>query len=252
MDELNQHKRIDDFLMDHLDTKDRNAFLKQLEQDVKLQEEVELRRIILDQIDTAGDIRIKDRILKIQEEIEGKNKPEKKGNRRVLIIAIASAAAVLLFFLFNQLFNQPPSAAQLFADYYQTQDLNFGIRNSNPDDQQVIEAGALYKQKKYPEAISAFQKLTIQGVKDDRINLGLAISYLETKQTDKALNLLKKLASFSKNVLEDETKWYLALTYLKTNSIAESEALLKELSADPDASFKDEASSLLQKIKSLQ
>ena len=102
------------------------GFEARLEKDIAMQEALKIRQIMIDQVRTIGNLKLKDKILKIQEKVEGQeNQFVKRRNIRT-IISIAAAALILLFIGF-QWFNTTPSTSNLYASNYESYDeLRFG------------------------------------------------------------------------------------------------------------------------------
>ena len=243
MDEAIRNKQMDDYLLNRLNEEDKKAFLIQLENDMAMQDELKLREVMIKQVKTIGDLRMKDKILDIQKKVEGK---KAKTIRMGMIRNVISAAAVISLLIIGfQWLNSPPSSQSLFAQNYEAYDeLRFGSRSDGAD-KKVIDAGALYQQGKYAEALPLFENLVADGKGDDRITLAIAICQLENKDFEKAIVTLKQASTQSGFLYLDQAQWYLALAHLQLNEMEESKTLLQNITKNPNTFFFKEAQKLL-------
>lgn len=263
MDNSTRHKLIDDFILDRLDHQERTRFMTLLENDNALKEELEIRKMMVDQLKTIGNIKLKDRLLKIQSSVENEEeahsgtkeeaqseKAEAKivGKRRFLRIAMAAAAMLLLLVVAFQFLNTELNNQELFANNYEAYELPFNNR-AETTDQLLTQAGTLYQQEKYAEALPQLQQLIDDGKGDDRIKLALGICHLELKNYDKAITVLKQASNQEGFLYQDQAQWYTALAYLQLDKVTESKSLLQQLVNNPKAYFNKQAQQLLNLLK---
>jgi len=243
-----QNSRLDDFILKRLNAQDRSAFIDDLKEDAKLQEELKIREVMVNQVKTIGNLKLKDRILAIQSDIE--NKEEKKGIVRFIKPIIAAAAILLLLVIGYQWMNVTGAMSNqdLFAQNYQAYELPFGDRGNGLDNA-IHEAGAMYQQQKYADAIPMFEQLAKEGKGDDRTSLALGISYIELKKYEKAILILKQASAQSGFLYLDQAQWYMGLAHLQLGQIEESKTLLHAVKDNPDARFKNEAKELLSNLE---
>ena len=246
MDETARNKRIDDFLLDRLSEQDRIAFLDKIKSDKDLKEEVEIRKAMIEQVETMGDLKLKEKILGIQKKVEGTKKNIVR--RRFLVVLSTVAAAVLLLFLAYQWFDPKVDSQELYAQYYQAYELPFGSRSAS-EDKRIVEAGGLYQNGEYAKALPLLQNLETQGLGDDRITLAIAICQLEMNDNESAVATLRQASAKRGFLYKDQAKWYMALALLKFDQMEECSRILQSIADDHTAHFNQEAIELLETLQ---
>ncbi len=246
MDETAESKLIDDYIMNRLNKDQRKSFEVRLDQDPALQEALQIRQIMIEQVKTIGNLQLKDKILNIQKNVEGKEKHIAK--RRNIRYFISIAAAMVVLFIGFQWFNTTQSVSNLYANNYEAYDqLRFGNR-STQEDKTLLDVGALYQKGNYAEMLKAIESLAPNEKEDDRIILASAICHMELEHYKKAIGILKQASVQNEFFYQDQAKWYLALNYLKLDQIEKSNKLLQDLSKTSNF-YSKKAKDLLEDIK---
>ena len=92
-----------------------------------------------------------------------------------------------------------------------------------------------------------------QNIKRNPENAGLifymAISQMETDQTEKAIDNLTYLKKLEQPLYHEHISWYLALAYLKNNQSQKADALLEDIRNISNHPHQKDAGNLLQKLK---
>lgn len=247
MNSTDQHT-IDEYLLNRLEGKDLQAFEQLLAQDESLMKEVIERRQLLSAMDMVGDLQMKERVRRIHlaEMGRGDRKPVNTNTRKwlfaLVLVLIASLAA------WWALRPKPQTPAQLYAQYYQPYDLNFGTRSTDAS-QALAEAGGLYKSGKYAEALPVFEQALVASPNDSKARLALGICQLELGQYDQALLQFNALLDANDPLFGEQARWYAALAKLGKGDVAGCKALLEGFLSDRESQFHQKASELMDIIK---
>ena len=148
------------------------------------------------------------------------DKRSRMGRRRWL--AVAASVAVLLvagLWIFNPFTS---SEEDLFAQYYATP--TFDASRGQVSDADLQAIGNTFNAQNYPETIQLIGNLSDPSTS---LQIFLALSYLETGQTNEAIQLFTQLASQEEQL--DEILWYKALAELKSAKPDQAKTTLERL-----------------------
>lgn len=112
---------------------------------------------------------------------------------------------------------------------YATVEYKTALNDSDEKNEKIIRyslASALFKMKKYPEALSCYLPLLRYTDIDKEVYLNVGRIYYEMKNYEVALDYLKKLISIDSR--HREGIMYLGLTYRQMNNFADSYVLLSQ------------------------
>ncbi len=249
MSTKNNNQQIDDYLMGRLQGEALAAFKSRLDQETDLMKETEIRAAMLEQLNTLGNMRMKERILKIKKEVHQKEQHQFK--RRRLFKVLSAAAAIflvgLITYFWMQQNNIPLNHSQLYATNYEAYSIPFGSRTTG-ENKTLIDAGAFYQQKKYNDALPLFEQLNTPANEDPRIPFALGICYMESKQYRKATTTFQALADNSANLYHDQARWYSSLAHLSLGDIEAAKKWLQQLANSKNNNFNEKAKEILKKI----
>ena len=231
MKEFDEHK-IDEYLLGRLKGTELTEFKNQLAMDQNFSDQVRQRQEALRYIDVLGDLALKERVKKLHTEAVKNLPPEKRFN----VISILKYAAVVVFIVAAGLWllQGATSGADIYNDYYQAYDLNFGERGT-PSEDIIAAAGRFYADRDYQNALEQFNSLPSTSI-SSKIILAQGISYLETNQYQKASTAFQQLIDQEDLIYEDHARWYLAMTYFKEGKEKEAKILIEQI-ADKSGSF---------------
>jgi tetratricopeptide (TPR) repeat protein len=238
--------QMDRFLLNRMTPEERYAFEATLRENKALQEEVRVQQNLVDAIEKLGDYRLKTQLEGVyQEVILQENQRMKPLNRQWP--RWAAAASVLLLMALSLVYfgksNSNPAA--LFSQYYRPE--RYVATRDIAADKNT--AGAYFNEKKYAEALKAFQA---NGQNDphagyDRLFEGL--SYLELGQYTSAEERFKRVIR-ENPLLKEKGQWYLALLYLKLDKTEACKVTLRELvSGASGSAAQRRAKNLLEELE---
>lgn len=244
MEEAYSDKSIDQYLSGELSDVEKDAFEKQLDMDESLRQELEIA--------VKAKAALYAKAIKSQKETFSSRwqevKPEQKSQSRKLYYFLAAAAVIGLFLLFNFLKPAPQvSNQELFAQYYETP-LASSIR-AEGSASSFKKANIAFQQKRYAEAAAFYLEALedIAFIQRDEAIFFAGISFLELKQTQKALDLFKQLTS--EEYLEMKN-WYSVLAYLQLDKPDEARTILSSISKNPQHYYYQKAEEILEKLDS--
>jgi tetratricopeptide (TPR) repeat protein len=247
MNSSDQHT-IDEYLLNRLDGEELKAFEQLLAQDESLMKEVIERRQLLSAMEIVGDLQMKERVKRIHlAEIGRSDKPPANTNKRkwAFALVLLLIASLAIWWVMRPKAQTPP---QLYAQYYQPYDLNFGTRNTDAS-QALAEAGGLYKSGKYAEALPLFEQALTANPADSKARLALGICQLELGQYDQALAQFNALMDANDPLFGEQAIWYAAMVRLQQGNVAETKALLEKLVAEsPESALSGDAKHLLNEL----
>ena len=240
-----RHK-IDEYLLSLMGLTEHKKFEEQMAHDADLQTAVEERRELIGYVDALGDIQMKERVRRIHEKELGRSaKIRRMGGRRYAV----AAAIALMVGLALWVFLRPPSNASLYADYYEPYAMNFGARGGNAD-QQLAEAGSLYKNGNYEKAIPVFNSLLNEDIdNEDGVKLALGISYMEMGDNEKAIVYFENLINKKDAPYYEQGLWYAALAETKQGENESAINHLRALSEVDGSYYFEKSAALLEELK---
>lgn len=149
---------------------------------------------------------------------------------------------------------QPNSSAsneELFAQYYETYDLNRNVRGNGDSSNAALKAGIQqYKSKDFAAAVQTFLPLATAQPQNDIAIFSLANAYFNQNppKLDLAKQQFKKITDANATVYVPKAQWYLALIALKKGNLEQAEKLLKKVVASGDDIAK-KAGNLLKELE---
>jgi tetratricopeptide (TPR) repeat protein len=247
MNSTDQHT-IDEYLLNRLDGEELKAFEQLLSQDESLMKEVTEHKQLLSAMEMVGDLQMKARVKRIHlAEIGRSEKPPANTNTRKWIFAfvLLLIASLAIWWVMRPKAQTPP---QLYAQYYQPYDLNFGTRNTDAS-QALAEAGGLYKSGKYAEALPLFEQALTANSADSKARLALGICQLELGQYDQALAQFNALMDANDPLFGEQATWYAAMTKLQQEDIVGCKALLEGILSNQEGQYQEKAKELSNKLQ---
>lgn len=215
--EMNYSKYIDRYLEDVMSIEERIWFEKELEGNLKLQNEVKLQRKVNLAIVDKQVFALEDQLNLIHEKVYSPwtVKFSKSSTKKVMVIASGVAVFIALFAVLLISQKNKTSSADLYAQYFQPAEIGMSFRTSgNASSNDLRSAMMLYESRRFDEAIDMFEEI----LKNDNSRVGLnlysGISYMEISQYDEANIRFMKIIDHKSNAFIESAEWYLGLCYL--------------------------------------
>jgi tetratricopeptide (TPR) repeat protein len=216
---------IDEYLLGRIEGNDKLAFEALLKRDNEFAKLVAERRLLLQQVEAYGELRLRE---KIQKATATSEQHARRSSFKFLKFVLACLLAAILGIAIWQLVKKtpPPPPQELFATYYEPYQLSFSNRG-NTLELQLVEAGQHYKSGNYEQALPIFENvLAAQNEKQDGLILAIGICQLELDQLDNAGQTFQKILLNSSSPYKSQAEWYLALASLKKGDIAATKEIL--------------------------
>ena len=232
-------EKIDKYLHNKMNEQERRAFEKELKSKPELAAEMSfLKEAYLYLQHQKRREALKDNLQQAAHQYR-----QKRGNifqlNRKSVLSIAAALALLLttvFLLKNlQTDNTMPSYAEL------AQHSPLALTQMGAAEEDITAAEQAFNSKNYAAAAETLQRYLEAHPEDQLAQLYLAISLIETGQTEKARELLKPLNQSPD--FRDKALWYTALSFFKENQPEKAKPWLQKIS--PTAKEYDKAQKLL-------
>lgn len=241
---------IDRYLNRNLKGNELSEFEKMLSNNPGFRKEVNLHK----EINAA--LREKD-IMKLRHELRTiQAKPKQNLNRnkvvnmftpnRYLFGSVAAAASIILIIGGILLFSKSDNVSKdsLYSNYYNPEEAITIVRSGgNTEDVTLKEAMMAYQDKNYEDAIELFSK-------EPQNNLAkfyMGLSYMETGNSEKAIELFNKLIAHQENLFVEQAEWYLGLSYLKIDEYDKAKELLTKI-ANSDNIYQNDAKKILKNL----
>ncbi len=151
------------------------------------------------------------------------------------LIALAAAAAVILIFLFVV----PGSS----IDNFKVPDMQAVIVRG---DEEVNEAGKLFNEGKYREAIPAFQKALETDSTNSTLQYFYAIALIKVKEYNQAIPLMMQLAN-GQSAFKNDAGFFVAYALYKNGDVSRAAELAKAVPAQ--SSYYTQAQELARKAQ---
>ncbi len=175
----------------------------------------------------------------------------KKINWRNYLIAAATFIlfAAAIFIIKNQS-SSHLSGQDLFAQHFESYELNESLRSSNEDVNIFDEGVNKYRAKAYNESTDIFLQLVNNDSTDMTATFCLAQSSLNQVPQNFTLAKvqLEKIISDGRSIYVPASKWYLALILLKQEDLDSTHQLLLELKTE-EGNYAKKARELADQIK---
>ncbi|HNW50309.1 MAG TPA: hypothetical protein PKH79_04450 [Prolixibacteraceae bacterium] len=249
---LNEIKRIDNYLMDYLDKKNRSEFEAQLEEDLKLKEETVLQNEINQSILETDIINLRNSLSEIAEEHKESNKvrkliPEGIQRKPLRYIGVAASAAAIVTVGAFTLTQQKVSSEQLFQQAYLPYDAASLFRSYSPSSP-LLKGVDFYNEKKFDDAIAQFDIVLNENGSDPMCNFYTGLCHMEKNDYNDAIHSFQKVILDNDNLFTEQAEWYMALSLLKTNEMNRAYVVLNRI-VDNKGYYKKKAKELLSRLK---
>lgn len=252
--ELNFTGYIDRYLNGTMSQNELNWFLKELDGNVQLQEELRMQKRLNDLIMDQKTISFQAQLELIHNELFKEDKFIKRflpqGKKKMLYTSMAVAASCFLFFLvITKHSSGNIDKNQIYTEYFKPAETGMVFRTSNDYGINIDlrKAMTLYEERKYNQAIGIFEEILNKDSSRIGLNLYSGISNMEIKEFDKANKNFNKIINHKANAFIESAQWYLGLCYLMTDDSKKAKEIFGTISKSSGYYSKD-ARKILKKI----
>lgn len=249
--EMNYSKYVDRYLENVMSKEERVWFEKELEGNLKLQDEVRLQKRLHKAIADKEAFALEEQLNLIHDQVykPWTVKLSKSSMKKAMVIVsgIAVSLALVAVLLISQKNNT--STTDLYAQYFEPAEIGMSFRTSgNAVSNDLKTAMMLYESKRFDEAIKMFEEI----LKNDNSRIGLnlysGISHMEVKEYDEANIRFRKIIDHKTNAFIESAEWYLGLCYLLKDDEEMAIQIFTEIS-NGKGFYSKESKKILKKLK---
>lgn len=211
---------IERYLKNTMDANELASFMKEMEQNPVLHQQVEETKILISGVKKAAKKNKLDEFHKDLTKHNMFNEQDEsifKLNFRTLSIA----ASILILVGGFWFFNRTPQNEKLFNQYFEP-DRGLATTMSTTDNYNFEDAMLDYKNSKYDLAIKKWEVLLKNKQENDTLNYFLGSAQLANKNEIKAILYYTKVIENRESIFLNEAYYYLGLANLKANNINEA------------------------------
>tara|TARA_R110000850_G_scaffold150497_1_gene273313 strand:- start:233111 stop:233812 length:702 start_codon:yes stop_codon:yes gene_type:complete len=168
--------------------------------------------------------------------------PKRKNNWHLYAAAIAALIAIGSLF-----YNTEPNYQEVYAVHFEPYPNIVTPVVRNASETPIEKAYSYYNNRKYKDAIKAFEELKITDT-TGFVTFYYAMSLMADSQVEKAINTLENPNWEIPQKLQSQTDWYLALSYLKSENKEKAIFYLEKVIIT-DGAMASQAKNILLKIK---
>ena len=224
-------------------------FLKELDGNEKLRNEVNLRKRTDEILNNQNIMSLRNKLSEIEKNRSAVIKPAKNSKKSTFIkyaAVISGLALIGSMWLFS---GKHLSNDEIMKHYYKTYEPATNQRSANsetnPDFTLALE---FYNTRDYEKAAIYFNKVLEMKPNDMQTVLLKGVSNFEERKYPEAKQSFTKVIDNKDNLYIDQAQWYLSLCYLNTNEIDKATQLLKIIVKE-DGKYKSEANKIIRGLK---
>ncbi|MBN1924354.1 MAG: hypothetical protein JW798_00835 [Prolixibacteraceae bacterium] len=248
---IEEIKRVDDYLLDYLDEKERLEFETQLSEDDRLKTEIIFNEEINEAIIEKDILRLRASLKEITSENNSETKirrliPDSRNKHLRYIGAAASITAIVSAGVYS-LQKQNQSVSQLYQQVYKPYN-SVGLYRSATSSDHALKGIEQYNQKNFENALKHFSIILAQNNQHPVGNYYSGLCHLELQQYNKAIQSFQGVIAENNNLFIEQAEWYMALGYLANNEEKKAYTTLYAI-IEKKGYYKKEAKELLKKLK---
>ncbi len=238
-------EKIEKYLEGELQS-EQKEFEALLDKDEDLKKLVALNREIDAAIAQKEVMALRTQLEKIADKYQ-KHKPIVRKLSTNKLTWIATAAAITAFAVSFLIFQGNNSNQQIFDTYYSSFQ-NFETVRGLPASSSAYNEGiASFKQNEYNKAIRSFENILLLEPDNNLVRLYSAMAYLETDNTNNAIEHLNIIIESQDVFYLEHAQWYLGLAYIKSGKTSDAKRILENI-VNNDSFYASEAKKVLKKL----
>jgi tetratricopeptide (TPR) repeat protein len=245
-------ERIDNYLLNYLDSTERFNFEEQLSEDSNLAVEFHLNNEINNAIVESDVMKVRSTLSTIIEENQQSSKirkliPDHVKGKPIRFIGAAASVAALISAGFLNLNHEDVNAEKLFREAYQPYEAT-GLFRSVTTTNPAINGVDCYNAHRFDEAISQFTLVLNDNREHPMSNFFMGLCYMEKTQFEKASSYFQNVINEKDNLFIEQAQWYLALSMLGSKNENDAYRLLNQI-VNTNGYYHRNAKDLLKKLE---
>jgi tetratricopeptide (TPR) repeat protein len=224
-------------------------FLRELEGNEKLRNEVNLRKRTDEILKHQDVISLRSKLSKIENHRKEVSQPVKNTKKSAYIKYAAVFAGLILIGSITLFSGKNLSTEKIMKRYYKAYEPPTSQRSAQSGtDADFTLALEFYNTHDYEKAAILFNKVLDNKPNDMQTVLLKGVSNFEEKKYPEAKQSFGKVIDDKNNLYIDQAQWYLALCYLNTNETDKAKLLLKLIGKE-DGIYKNDAKKIIRGLK---
>jgi TolA-binding protein len=229
--------------------KEKQWFLKELEENEQLRNEVSLRKKADDILKKQNVIKLRNKLSEIERQRNEVKSPLKNSRRSVFIRYAAVVAGLLIIGSLVLLPGKKLSGDEIVRQYYKIYEPPTNQRSArSAADENFSLALEFYKIHDYNKAAILFSKVLENRPDDMQSVLLIGVSNYEEKRYPDAKQSFGRVIDDNNNLFVDQAKWYLALCYINTGETNKAKLLFNEISKE-SGFYQSDAKKIVREMK---
>jgi tetratricopeptide (TPR) repeat protein len=250
--EINYTRYIDRYLGGVMNSDEHIWFLKEIEGNSGLQEDLQLHQKLNSVISDQKTISLQAQLDSIHNNLfeSGSKFKIGKKNRNILFYTTGIAVSLILSgIVISKYFYTETDTKKVYSVYFEPADIGMSFRSGANDviNNDLRSAMVLYEDKKYKEAIRIFEDILVKDSSRIGLNLYSGISYMEIKDYAEANKKFNKIINHKANAFIESAQWYLGLCYLMTEDSGKAKDVFLCI-ANSESYYKKDAKRILKKM----
>ena len=251
--EIDYSRYIDRYLGGVMTSDERIWFLKEVEGNGRLQEDLQLNQKLNSLIADQETISLQAQLDSIHNNLYGSDQRVETGvkkNRRIIYFSMGIAASLVLSgIVISKQFKTETDSHKIYSEYFRPADIGLSFRSAGSEviNNDLRSAMVLYEDKKYKDAIRIFEDILYKDSSRIGLNLYSGISYMEIKEYAEANKKFNKIIDQKANAFIESAQWYLGLCYLKTEESDKAREIFVSI-ANSESFYKKDAKRILKKM----
>ena len=232
-----------------MDSLEKKWFMKELEENSTLQEEVKLRKRVDDSLLKHDLIDLRNKLASLEK--TRKEQVTAGDGKKSALIRFAAAIAVLMLLstLYYLMSRGPGNTDKIYEASFVAYEYS-GIPRANIQNNDISFKSALdfYSNGSYSDAAVALKEYLNRNPGKTEAMFILGVSEMENNNFLNAISLFRDLCNNKDNLFLDNSQWYLALCYVKTGDDTRA---IEELQAIVNSGniYKSKARKVIRKLK---
>lgn len=222
-----QNDRIEEYLLNTMEDKERKAFEADLVSDAGLQELFEHRKDLVNGIRAGFNNELKSRM-----ESDDQHRRQRLRTRRIQYLS--GIAAVVIIGLFSQLFLSriKQDSSRIYSEYYKTYpNITIPISRSEENGDSPFYQ---YETGNFTQALAGFDLILNRKPDDDAALFYAGVASMELLEFEEAIRLLQRVEMNKQSMLTRPAIWYLSLAYINSDNYEMAAEYLNKLVAGDD------------------
>jgi tetratricopeptide (TPR) repeat protein len=224
-------------------------FLKELEGNEKLRNEVDLRKRTDEILKKQDVMSLRNKLSEIERQRNEVKSPRKVSGRSVFIKYAAVIAALVLIGSLVLVPSKKLNSDEIVKQYYKAYNPPSNQRSArSAADADFTLALEFYNTHDYNKAAILFNKVLENQPNDMQTVLLIGVSNYEEKKYPEAKQSFGKVIDDNNNLYVDQARWYLALCYLNTGEKEKAIQLFDEISKE-SGTYQNDAKKIVKGLK---